>query len=267
MPGSMVNAMPGSSGAGPAADVVHVDADVVRGAVRVPQPILVAARVGDQPELQQAGLDHLHRLRVDVLQRRARPRRLDALLLRLQHDPVDVLLQRRERAADRIGPGDVARHVVVVAGGVDEQQVAGLHLPVAVGVVEDGRVRPAADNRGIAPRDGAAAAVHRLDRGFHLVLVGAGAGGAHAGHLRLAGDLEALDQDLALVRRLDRPQTLRESASRRWCRSRRTARGSAARTAAAGSADRRGCGRRPARGRRGRDPPTARRRIAPPPAS
>ena len=132
--------------------------------------------------------------------------RLDALFLRLQHDPVDVFLQRRERAADRIGPRDVARHVAVVAGGVDEQEVAGLHLPVAVGVVQDGRVRPAADNRRIAPRDGAAAAVHRLDRGFHLVLVGAGARGAHAGHLRLAGDLEALDQDLALVRRLHRPQ-------------------------------------------------------------
>ena len=72
MPGSMVNAMPGWSGRVRLPDVVHVDADVVRGAVRVPQPVLIALRVGDQPEPQQPGLDHLDGLRVDILQRRTR---------------------------------------------------------------------------------------------------------------------------------------------------------------------------------------------------
>ena len=172
MPGSIVNAMPGSSGTAGLADVVHVDPDVVRRAVRVPDPVLFAAGVGDQPELQQARLDHLDRAAVNVLQRRARPRGLNPFLLRLQHDLVDVLLRGRERAADRIGARDVARQVLEVARGVDQQQIAGLHLPRAVGVVQDRRVRPAADNRRIA-RDGAAAVVHGLDGRLHLVLVGA----------------------------------------------------------------------------------------------
>ena len=120
--------------------------------MRVPDPVLIAATVGDEAELQQPGLDDLHGLRVDILQRRPRLAALIAFLLRLQHDPVDILLQRRERAADRIGARDVARHVAVVAGGVDEQEIAGLHLPVAVGVVQDRRVRSAADDRRIAPR-------------------------------------------------------------------------------------------------------------------
>ena len=54
------------------ADVVHVDPDVVRRAVRVPDAVLFAAGVGDQAQLQQAGLDHLDGAAVHVLQRRAR---------------------------------------------------------------------------------------------------------------------------------------------------------------------------------------------------
>ena len=48
--------------------------------------------------------------------------------------------------------------------------------------------------------------MHRFDRRFDFVLPSTGTGGAHPRHLRLVGDVEALDQDLALVRRLDQPQ-------------------------------------------------------------
>ena len=127
------------------------------------------------------------------------------------------------------------RHVAVVAGGVDQQQFAGLHLPLAVRVVQDRRVRSAADNRRIAPRDGAAAAVHGLDRRLHLVFVRAGARGAHAGHLRLARNLEAL-------RRAPAARTASSPCADRSrigvgvgdVGSRRSARASARRTPAAG---------------------------------
>ena len=127
-------------------DVVHVDADVVVRPVRVPHAVLVAAGVGNQAELQQAGLDDLHGLVVHLAQRRAGARHLHRLFLRLQDDGVDVFLVLREGAADRVGPGDVAGHVFVVRRGVDEEQFAGLHLPVVLVVVQDRGVGTARDD-------------------------------------------------------------------------------------------------------------------------
>ena len=102
MPGSIVNAMPGRERRPAVADIVDVDAEEMAGAVRIPHLVLVARCIGDEAQLQQACLDHLDRLVVHVLQRYAGAGRRIASLLSLQHDAVDVLVERGKRAADRV---------------------------------------------------------------------------------------------------------------------------------------------------------------------
>ena len=52
--------------------------------------------------------------------------------------------------------------------------------------------------------------MHRFDRRFHFVLIRAGTRGPHAGHLRVARNLQALDEHLALVRRFHHPEALQD---------------------------------------------------------
>ena len=86
----------------------------------VPHLVLVTRCIGDEPELQQARLDDLHRLVVHILQRHARPRDLHRSVLRLQDDLIDLFVHRREGAAHRIGARDIGGHVAVIARGIDQ---------------------------------------------------------------------------------------------------------------------------------------------------
>ena len=79
--------------------------------------------------------------------------------------------RRVKRAVDRIGARDVAGQPLIVRRRVDQQQLAGLHLPARFLVVEDRRVRAAADDRRIAPAHRAVAQVDFFDRRFDFVLV------------------------------------------------------------------------------------------------
>ena len=63
--------------------VVHVNPDVMRRAMRVPDSVLFAADVGEESQLEQSGLDDLDRAAVDIQDGRSRPSRLNAFQLRL----------------------------------------------------------------------------------------------------------------------------------------------------------------------------------------
>src|SRR5262249_1742697 len=75
--------------------------------------------------------------------------------------------------------GDVGGHVAVLATGVDQQEVAALHAPRVLYVVQDARVGARRDDRGVRVARRAVHAKHVLERGLHLVLVHAGLGIAH----------------------------------------------------------------------------------------
>jgi hypothetical protein len=67
-------------------------------------------------------------------------RRLHGGALRAQDDVVDLALAGGEVAVDGHGAGDIGGVHRVFAGGVDEEDVAGLHGAAVFGVVEDGGV-------------------------------------------------------------------------------------------------------------------------------
>src|SRR5207249_9918569 len=72
--------------------------------------------------------------------------------------------------------------------------------------MKDRSIRPAADNRRVAPRYRAAAAIDGFDGGLHLVFDHTRPRRPHAGHLRLARDVEAPDEQLPFICRLDGAQ-------------------------------------------------------------
>ena len=171
MPGSITNVMPGGERLAADADVVHVVADPVGHAVRRPDlELSCRSPRSTRPSLTSpARSTSSHAFWMSCV-RGADLRGLDARLLRGVDDLVQLALRRREPPADRIGAGDVNGQTLVVRGRVDEQHVAVLHLARRLAVVEDGRVRAAADDRRIAPAHGAAAQVDLLDRRLHFVL-------------------------------------------------------------------------------------------------
>src|SRR5690606_18798901 len=82
----------------------------------------------------------------------------NGLLLRLQHQLVDGLLLRRELAVDREGTGDVRGVVLVLATGIDQEQVPVLQRHVVFVVVQDAGVVATGNDRGIGRRQAARAA-------------------------------------------------------------------------------------------------------------
>ena len=107
---------------------MHVHADPVSDAVGRPDLELHPARVGHQAQTHQTRFQHLVARRLDIARLRADSRGLLPGLLRRENDVEDVPLLARELAVDGIGAGDVARDALIVGGGVDEQEVARLHL-------------------------------------------------------------------------------------------------------------------------------------------
>ena len=79
-----------------------------------------------------------------------RPDRGDRGLLRRQHDLVERALAVREARADGKGAGDVGAIAAPLGAGVDQEQVAVVHAPVVLDVVQDGRVAPEATIDGYA---------------------------------------------------------------------------------------------------------------------
>jgi hypothetical protein len=101
----------------------------------------------------------------------ARLRGRDARQLGVQHHLVDAALGRGEAAVHREGAGDVGGVIAPLAAGVDEEEVAVLHPPPVLVVVEDQALAPEATMDGYALRGRAALPEHELDRRLHLVLV------------------------------------------------------------------------------------------------
>ena len=94
-----------------------------------------------QPEIDEPLREHALGDLVVVVERRAGPHRVDARELRGEHELVDVLLRPAEPAVDRKRARDVRRVALVLAAGVDQQQLAVVHLPVVLAVVQHARVR------------------------------------------------------------------------------------------------------------------------------
>src|SRR5438094_779026 len=99
----------------------------------------------------------------------ARPRGREPGQLRAQHDFVDRALRGGEAPVDGEGTGDVRRVVAPLAAGVDQEQLAVLHLARVPHVVEDARVGPRGDDRGVRVARRALAPEDELERRLHLV--------------------------------------------------------------------------------------------------
>src|SRR2546423_1566960 len=78
----------------------------------------------DEPESEETRFDDFDRLEIDVSKRSTGLGDVDAFLLRLQDDLVNLLLGGRIGAADRVRSRDVPRHIAKVACGVHQQQLA-----------------------------------------------------------------------------------------------------------------------------------------------
>src|SRR5439155_701870 len=108
---------------------------------------------------------------VDHLVAVAGPRGREPGQLRAQHDLVDRALRGGEAPVDGEGTGDIRRVVAPLAAGVDQEQLAVLHLARVLHVVEDARVGPRGDDRGVRVARRALAPEDELERRLHLVLV------------------------------------------------------------------------------------------------
>src|SRR4029450_1932335 len=137
------------------ADVVDVHAEPVPGAVHVELAVVVHRErlleaVRQRTERDETLGEHAPRRLVHRLVAVARPRGRDAGQLRAQDDLVDGPLRGRETPVGRGRARDVGRVVAPLAAGVDEQEVAVLHLPVVLAVVEDARVGARRDDGRVA---------------------------------------------------------------------------------------------------------------------
>jgi len=133
---------------------VNVQPKPMTGAVHI--ELLVAAGLEDlvkravaEPEIDIALRQHAFRDPMIVVKIRPRHHRIDTGELRSEHELINILLRSAELAIDREGPRDVGCITVILATGVDQQQIAVLQLPVVVAIVQNARVRPAGDNRRI----------------------------------------------------------------------------------------------------------------------
>src|SRR5215831_16603343 len=188
------------------ADVVHVHAEPVPSAVHVELAIVVHGERFVDPARQGAQRDeplgeHAPGRLVHGLVPVARPRCGDPRELRTQDDLVDRALRGGEAAVDREGARDVSGVVAPLAAGVDQQEVALLHLPGVLAVVEDARVGARGDNRRIAVARRAVDAEYELERGLYLVLVEPGLGVAHRLDVPVAADLACAAMTRQLGRR------------------------------------------------------------------
>ncbi len=95
-------------------------------------------------------------------------------LLRAEHNPIELALARREFAVHRNGARDVARVAIALRGGIDHHQLAAIHAPPVRHVVQDGAVRPGADDGRIGRPFAAPVEKGTEQRGGHLVFVLAG---------------------------------------------------------------------------------------------
>ena len=182
MPGSTVSTMPGSSVARRAvrrdrgrrrARRVRASArrDAYRTACTLPDLEHRVERSLAELEIDDTLRQHALGDLVVVVKRPARLHRVDAGELRREHQLVDVLLRAAEFAADRKRARDVRRVALVLAAGVDQQQVAGLHLAVVVAVVQHAGVGAGGDDRRIRDRLRAGAQEFVRELGLDLVLV------------------------------------------------------------------------------------------------
>ena len=158
------------------ADVVHVHAEPVSGAVHVELTVVVHGQrvghaTGQELQIDEPLGQHAPRSVVDDLVLHAGLRGVDARQLRAQDDLVDGALRTGEAAAHRKRACDVGRHVAVLTAGVDQQQVAGLHAPRVLDIVQDARVRAGGDDGRVGVARRAVDAEHVLERRLHLVLV------------------------------------------------------------------------------------------------
>ena len=159
------------------ADIVHIQAEPVAGAVHVEVAVGVLLNHGidaaaQQPQLQQAFHQHAHGGFMHRLSGRSRRNLGDGGLLSRQDQAVKVALLRAEAAIDREGAGDIA--VVVVAyrtTRVDQQQVAIVQRGVVGGVVKDAGVIAPGDDRGIGEAAATTGEEVLLQIGAHLRLV------------------------------------------------------------------------------------------------
>src|SRR5918995_2708283 len=111
------------------ADVVHVHAEPVAGAMHEEAPVraLLDERrylAFEDAELHQPMCDRADRGVVRLIPVIAGLRLGDGCVLRVQHDLVDGALLRREATVHRERAGDVRSVKLVLAPGIDQQQVA-----------------------------------------------------------------------------------------------------------------------------------------------
>ena len=163
---------------------MHVHADPVTGAVHVELHVgfffnhLIEAAF-EQAEIEHALRQHADRDLVILVEWIARFEHIHAGQLRIKHSLIHVALRAGEFAAHWEGARDVAGVAFVFATGVNQQQIAVLHLAIAVVVVQHAGVRAAGDD--VVVRGRARAVADELVRefGLNVIFMLAGPGSAH----------------------------------------------------------------------------------------
>src|SRR5688572_9664830 len=186
------------------ADVVHVEAEPMARAVHVERLERLLRDELLDPPLEHAEPDqpldqHVERRVVHVVEARAGAHGGDGRLLRREHDVVDLALGGREALAHRERAGDVGGVAVDLRAGIDEQELAVVEPRLVLGVVEDGPVDPAGDDRVVAGRARAAGAEDVVDQRLDLVLVEAGTGRLECCVVRLGRDVAGAAQEVELL--------------------------------------------------------------------
>ena len=116
----------------------------------------------------------------------------------------------RERPVDRERAGDVGRELPVLGPGIDEDQIAILHLPTVLGVVENAGVGARPDDGGIAIPGRTHLAEHVFEDRLGLILEHPRGTEPHRFLVGLGRDAAGLGQPLGLRRRLDEPHVVQD---------------------------------------------------------
>src|SRR5882672_785627 len=165
------------------ADVMHVEAEPVSGAVTEEfQVLLVLDERGDfaleQPQLDQTLGNHAHRGFVRMIPMVSGTHLVDGGELSFQHDVVDRTLGRREPAADRKRARDVRGVIIMLAARVEQEQIAVAQRLIVVTVMHDTGIGAAADD-GVVGNIRIVRAKFVQHLGHDLVLHSPGARKAH----------------------------------------------------------------------------------------
>ena len=155
----------------------------------------------EQPELDQALGDGAHRRLVRLVPVIAGTHLVDGGELRLEDDLVDGALRRREPAVHGKRARDVGGVVVVLAAGVEQQQVPVAQPLIVVAVMHDAGIGAAADDRMIGEVGVVRAELVQHLR-HHLVFHAPGPREAHGAAVRADGDLRGSRLSLACSARL-----------------------------------------------------------------